>query len=85
MFLIGRGELFATFLESSKELLDKQIDVNFEYSKFIYFYTLKIVKNLNFVYLLDINYFFQKSISRMLLDDEQWLTKFRIIVSDLSN
>jgi hypothetical protein len=32
MFLIGRGELFATFLESSKELLDKQIDVNFEYS-----------------------------------------------------
>ena len=30
----------------------------------------------------DINYFFQKSISRMLLDDEVWLNKFRIIVND---
>ena len=44
MFLIGRGELFATFLESSKELLDKQIDVNFEYSKFMYYYINKLSK-----------------------------------------
>ena len=34
MFLINRGELFATFLESSKLLLNKQIDANFEYSIF---------------------------------------------------
>jgi hypothetical protein len=32
MFLINRGELFATFLESSKQLLNKQVDTNFEYS-----------------------------------------------------
>ncbi len=37
MFLIGRGELFATFLDSSKELLNKQIDPNFEYSCLYFF------------------------------------------------
>jgi hypothetical protein len=63
MFLIGRGELYATFFESAKTLLNKQVDQNFEYS---------------------INYFFQKSISRMLLDDEVWLTKFRIIQNESS-
>ncbi len=61
MFLIGRGELYATFFESAKTLLNKQVDQNFEYS---------------------INYFFQKSISRMLLDEETWLNKFRIIIND---
>lgn len=34
MYLIGRGELFATFLESSKALLNKNVDQNFEYSIF---------------------------------------------------
>jgi hypothetical protein len=32
MFLLGRGELIATFLETSKHLLNKQVDSNFEYS-----------------------------------------------------
>ena len=36
MFLIGRGELFATFIESSKDLLDRKIDTNFEYSMFFF-------------------------------------------------
>ena len=35
MFLMGRGELFATFLDTAKHLLNKPIDQNFEYSKFI--------------------------------------------------
>ena len=63
MFLIGRGELFATFFESAKSLLNKLVDPSLEYS---------------------INYYFQKSISRMLLDDETWLGKFRIIVNEPS-
>ncbi|CAF0716055.1 unnamed protein product, partial [Brachionus calyciflorus] len=64
MFLMGRGELFATFLDTAKPLLNKPLDQNFEYN---------------------INYFFQKSISRMLLDDELWLSKFRIICLDPIN
>lgn len=32
MYLISRGELFATFLESSKSILNKPVDQNFEYS-----------------------------------------------------
>jgi len=63
MFLIGRGELFATFLESASGLLNKVVDSSLEYS---------------------VNYYFQKSISRMLLDDETWLTKFRFIVNEAS-
>ncbi len=63
MFLIGRGELFATFLESATGLLNKVVDSSLEYS---------------------INYYFQKSVSRMLLDDETWLTKFRVIVNEAS-
>ena len=35
MFLIGRGELFATFLDSTKDLLNKPIEINFEYSKIL--------------------------------------------------
>ena len=31
MFLIGRGELYATFFESAKALLNKQVDQNFEF------------------------------------------------------
>ncbi|RNA08426.1 gamma-tubulin complex component 4 isoform X2 [Brachionus plicatilis] len=58
MFLMGRGELFATFLDTAKNLLNKPIDQNFEYN---------------------INYYFQKSISRMLLDEEDWPTKFKVI------
>lgn len=59
MFLLGRGELFATFFDSAKILLNKPVDQSFEYG---------------------INYYFQKSISRMLLDDETWLAKFRVLV-----
>lgn len=59
MFLIGRGELFATFFDTAKTLLNKVADQTLEYG---------------------INYYFQKSISRLLLDDENWLTKFRVIV-----
>ena len=33
MFLIGRGELFSTFLESATDLLNKVDDQNLEYSK----------------------------------------------------
>ena len=33
MFLISRGELFATFLESSTNLLNKVVDQSLEYSK----------------------------------------------------
>lgn len=36
MYLIGRGELFATFLEASKSMLNKQVDHNFEYSNINY-------------------------------------------------
>lgn len=61
MFLISRGELFSTFLESASTLLCKVVDQNFEYS---------------------INYYFQKSISRMLLDEEAWISKFRVIVHE---
>lgn len=35
MFLMGRGELFATFLDTAKHLLNKPIDQNFEYSIFV--------------------------------------------------
>jgi hypothetical protein len=63
MFLIARGELFSTFFDSAKSLLNKQVDQNLEYS---------------------INHYFQKAISRMLLDDETWLTKFRVIVHEPS-
>ena len=63
MFLIGRGELFATFLESASGLLNKVVDSSLEYS---------------------VNYYFQKSVSRMLLDDETWLGNFRVIVNEAS-
>jgi hypothetical protein len=33
MYLLGRGELFTTFIEASKLLLNKLVDTNFEYSK----------------------------------------------------
>lgn len=61
MFLIGRGELFSTFLESATSTLNKVVDQTLEYS---------------------INFYFQKSISRMLLDEETWISKFRIIVNE---
>jgi hypothetical protein len=43
MFLIGRGELFATFLDTSKALLNKPVDANFEYSKLSRFFRFGIV------------------------------------------
>ena len=32
MFLLGRGELFATFIDAGKTLLNKIVDQNFDYS-----------------------------------------------------
>jgi hypothetical protein len=32
MYLVGRGELFATFIDAGKSLLNKLVDANFDYS-----------------------------------------------------